>query len=183
MSEAALTGLITGATAIFTGGLGYLGARQQSRTELRKLEHEREDPATAGNQKFRQDVYLRYLEAIDAFYGLGVEVGNAPEGEAATTLGRVLDRFARADDEVELFGADAVLPARKAIWAAGMKVKDQMYEALVSAPPRDEDFENFLQEKFSEARDLVEDEWNEARRELVKAIREDVGPNAKLPSS
>jgi hypothetical protein len=147
--------MITGSTAVLTGCLGWLGARRQTDVELLKLRQEREDPNTAGNLKFRQEMYLRYLDRTDTLYWFPKSSSPTREGFAA-----VFDAFRRADDEMELFAATAVLSSRKAMWETGKKLLD-CWDDTHNEP--------------SEAAEIRND-WLEVRRRLVAAIREDVGP-------
>jgi hypothetical protein len=170
MSDVVWTTMITGCTAILTGGLGWLGARQQTHVELLKLKQEREDPETAENLKFRQELYLRYLKSADAFYQFA-----ASNNPTAMGLVEVYAAFQRVDDEVELFAAAAVLPSRKDLWVAGKKMFNRLQD-LDEGPDDGAEFQTWLIGKFVEVRDSLSSEWAAARGHLVVAIREDVGP-------
>lgn len=117
MSDVVWTAVVTGATGISTGALGYLGARQQTRVELTKLEQEREDPNTARNLGFRQALYLRYLDTSDAFRSYPT-----PSCTTRHELVDVANRFRRADDEMELFAAANVLSSRQGLWSVASKL-------------------------------------------------------------
>jgi hypothetical protein len=170
VSDVVWTTMITGGTAILTGGLGWLGARQQTHVELLKLKQERQDPGTAENLKFRQELYLRYLASADALYTF-------PASNNLTALGfaAIFAPFQRVDDEMELFATAAILPSRKELWDVG-KTLLGAWDDADGEPSDDAGYEEWVVRKFVEARSSIRDEWHAARSRLVAAIREDVGP-------
>jgi hypothetical protein len=170
MSDVVWTTMITGSTAVLTGCLGWLGARRQTDVELLKLRQEREDPNTAGNLKFRQEMYLRYLTRTDTLYWFPKSSSPTREGFAA-----VFDAFRRADDEMELFAAATVLSSRKAMWETGKKLLD-CWDDTHNEPSEASEFEQWFVKMFEKTRAEIRNDWVEVRRRLVAAIREDVGP-------
>lgn len=173
MSDVVWTTLITGGTAVLTGGLGWAGARQQTRVELLKLKQER-DPGTAENLKFRQELYLRYLECMDTVWQFATRSDGTNDGFFS-----VFSAFARADDEMTLFAAGSVVPASNAMWNVGRALIDGAYgDADDDEKFNAADDERFMK-KLGTARDPLVDAWMAARSDLVQAIREDVGPGSK----
>lgn len=171
MSDVVWTTLITGGTAVLTGGLGWAGARQQTRVELLKLKQER-DPGTAENLKFRQELYLRYLECIDTVWRFPTQGDGTFNGFFGA-----FSAFSRADDEMTLFAAEPVVPTREAMWTVAMALTKATDEGDAPKDAVDED-EGFMQ-KLRNAQGPLLDDWMDARDDLVRAIREDVGPSSK----
>jgi hypothetical protein len=169
VSDVVWTTLITGGTAVLTGGLGWLGARQHTHVELLKLKQER-DPGTAENLKFRQELYLRYLELTDAVWRFTSSGDGTYNGFYAAFA-----VFARADDEMELFAAERVIPARDAMWDAAWALIEGTDAG--DAPDDATDSDERFMENLRNAREPLKDDWNAARVDLVQAVREDVGPD------
>ncbi len=109
-SDAVWTALISGGAATLSGGVGWLTARQQSKIELAKLKQER-DPGTAEDRMFRQGLYLRYIERFDAVFR--ISMGDVKSADDWLEL---INACRQVDDELELFGKDAVVVARAATW-------------------------------------------------------------------
>jgi len=167
VSDVVWTTLITGGTAVLTGGLGWVGARQQTRVEMLKLKQER-DPGTADNLKFRQDLYLRYLELTDKVWRWGTDGDGTADG-----FTDLFTEFQSADDEMELFAADAVISFRDAMWKVARAMLPDIDAATDAGAP--------FADGYATARNGLRADWMKARAELVQAIRRDVGPTEHRP--
>lgn len=130
MADVVWTTLITGTTAVLSGGIGWLSARGQTRVELQKLKQER-DPGTAENLKFRQDLYLKYIELADGVFRFISDGDDTFDGFMSA-----YKEFAKVDDEVELFAAASVVPCRKQMWGClRNKLLDGIQHELFREPP------------------------------------------------
>jgi hypothetical protein len=163
MQDVVWTTLITGATAVFSGGIGWLSAHQQARVELQKLKQDR-DAGTAENLKFRQDLYLGYLELADVVFRFSTDGDGTPDG-----FFTAFNAFAQIDDRMELFAAAGVIPGRARMWTEVRRIYEKALEAPLDSG---ESFTDYLATSVIE----MSDDYHAARRQLVQAIREDVGP-------
>lgn len=166
MHDVVWTTLTTGATAVLSGGIGWAGARQQVRLELAKLKQER-DAGTSENLGFRQELYLRYLETADAVRRFSVLGDGTADGFI-----QAYSSFIRVDDEMELFAAATVIAARAKL----LNVAKALIAPFDGELDKRADRDLYAMQKLSEANESVSEEWIAARRELILAIREDVGP-------
>jgi hypothetical protein len=167
VSDVVWTTLIPGGTAVMTGALGYGGARQQTRVELLKLKQKR-DPGTAASLKFRQGLYLRYLDLWDVVSRLPTTDGATPDA-----FNEAFAALRRADDEMELFAAATVIPARVAVWG----IADLLLKSWDGDGPDDgADYDKWFLKQLVETKKRIRKDWLTARANLVTAIRADVGP-------
>jgi hypothetical protein len=159
-----LSSLVTGATAVLSGLVGYGTARGQRAVELRRLaldarkaEQAREDVAV----QERRDLYLRYLAAVDRFPVLAMQEG----GATSTAVDSFWDEFERAGTELELFGSEHVREQSEPVHRV-------LYEAFQMLSWNSPEFAKSVREVYDRG---TRERLHDTREALIRAMRADVG--------
>ena|ERR1700730_576509 len=164
-SDAVWTAVAAGGASVLSGGIGgsiaWIAAKKQADVELAKLAQEAA-PGTARELKFRQDLYLEYLAACDAFFLFSIRGGTE-----WSELIEAFNRLISVDDRVELFANKDVIPARQAVL--------EHVNATWDAVPNSEDE---WRARTTEPLDAAWDRYVPLRAGVIRAMRWDVGPEA-----
>jgi len=170
-SDTIAIAIVTGATAVTSGFLGYGAARGQQRVERARLEsdktrfeQEREDTNRKGlvdaNKKAaarRETLYLEYLRALDEYVVMVVGAAVEPALYQAWW-----QRFQAFDNQMDLFATPTVAEVNVLVYAE--------LDAVSSALHSSASFATDVRQQFDARRDAFE----AARSQLVAAMRHEL---------
>jgi hypothetical protein len=163
-ADAVWTSLITGGTGIASALLGYGAARAQHAVEARKMESEERAIAREAREQAkeaRRTLYLAYLERIDALRPMLLP--GKPGKPTQEELVEWWEAYVDADRKIEMSAHESVRIATGPVYQLLNKITEWNGPDPVAA---------------IKAR-LRHDHWqefNEARLDLIKQMRADVGP-------